>query len=132
MPGPDRIDDKLYLGDRDDGDNERALRLANITAIVRVLQHPYSFIHGITYFEVPVCDLPTTNIAQYLPDAIHFIYEQHQAGNNVLIHCNAGISRSATVATAYLMTIKNISFSRALDLIRRSRSLARPNEGFEE
>ncbi|KDN53136.1 hypothetical protein K437DRAFT_289675 [Tilletiaria anomala UBC 951] len=48
----------------------------------------------------------------------------------VLVHCQAGISRSATLVAAYLMWRRGISTSAALELIRARRPQADPNSGF--
>lgn len=48
----------------------------------------------------------------------------------VLIHCHAGISRSVTIAAAYLMQKKRQDVEEALQLIKRARPIAQPNEGF--
>lgn len=49
----------------------------------------------------------------------------------VLIHCLAGVSRSVTLATAYIMTITNLSWSKAVNVVRGARRIANPNFGFK-
>jgi len=49
-----------------------------------------------------------------------------------LVHCVAGVSRSATVVLAYLMQKKEISRDVALELLVQIRPVASPNEGFLE
>ena len=44
---------------------------------------------------------------EQLPHAIKWLEEQR--GQNILIHCASGVSRSATVAIAFMMKQKNIS-----------------------
>jgi len=53
----------------------------------------------------------------------------HHSG--VLIHCNAGISRSATIICAWLMLRHNHLYNSALELVRKNRPSARPNDGFD-
>lgn len=47
----------------------------------------------------------------------------------VYIHCRQGISRSATIAIAYLMIKKDLTVQEAVRRIRRNREIL-PNEGF--
>ena len=49
---------------------------------------------------------------------------------HVLVHCNAGVSRSATVVIAFLMKEKNFSFQEAFHHVKKRRPCIRPNEGF--
>merc|ERR1712062_362157 len=64
-------------------------------------------------------------------DPIHEIMDQYiQNGKNVLVHCNMGVSRSGTIAVAYLMKTLQISRKDALKLAKKWRKAIRPNEGF--
>lgn len=48
----------------------------------------------------------------------------------VLIHCQAGASRSATVMVAFLMHVAGLRARDALRYVQQRRPIARPNEGF--
>lgn len=50
----------------------------------------------------------------------------------VLVHCQAGCSRSVALVVAYVMATRGIGRDAALELIRARRSQAEPNEGFME
>lgn len=50
----------------------------------------------------------------------------------VLVHCQAGCSRSVALVAAYIMETRRCSRHEALDMIRARRSQAEPNEGFIE
>ena len=51
-------------------------------------------------------------------------------GNKVLIHCMAGVSRSATITIAYLMKTQNMTSKQAADYVIDKRSIVYPNRGF--
>lgn len=51
-------------------------------------------------------------------------------GGRVLVHCFAGISRSATICIAYLMLTENLSMHQALEFTRRLRPCVSPNFNF--
>ncbi|CAH1268820.1 DUSP22 [Branchiostoma lanceolatum] len=52
-------------------------------------------------------------------------------GGACLIHCLAGVSRSVTVAAAYVMTVTNLGWRDTLKAIRQARAVANPNFGFQ-
>jgi protein-tyrosine phosphatase len=52
-------------------------------------------------------------------------------GKRVLVHCHAGISRSATAVVWYLVRYRGMSWDEAHALVRRNRQKARPNIRFE-
>jgi len=52
------------------------------------------------------------------------------SNNKVLVHCRAGVSRSASVVIAFLMKHENISFDDALETVRNARPRVHPNRGF--
>lgn len=53
-----------------------------------------------------------------------------ESGGKVLIHCRAGISRSATVCIAYLMYGGHLTLDEAHDYLKRCRPLISPNLNF--
>jgi dual specificity phosphatase 12 len=50
----------------------------------------------------------------------------------VLVHCLQGISRSGAVILGYVMKTLNLEYPKALEVVRRARSIVMPNSGFEE
>jgi len=69
------------------------------------LEYPESF----QYKVIPLADLPTEQIIPHLDDAIAFIQTALISGS-VLVHCAQGVSRSATIVTAYVMKTKKNNF----------------------
>ncbi len=49
----------------------------------------------------------------------------------VLVHCYAGVSRSASVVIGYLMWKRGWGFQRAYDHVRKARPCISPNYGFK-
>ncbi|VDD95927.1 unnamed protein product [Enterobius vermicularis] len=75
-------------------------------------------------------DTPQTYIfpdLDLVTDQIHSIIHD---GGRVLVHCVAGVSRSATVCLAYLMKYHCRSLRDAYHLMCRTRLRVRPNIGF--
>jgi protein-tyrosine phosphatase len=57
------------------------------------------------------------------------LYEQDK-NIKILFHCYAGISRSTTLAVAFLCKAKGISLEDALMMCKNQRSIIKPNPGF--
>jgi len=100
------------------------LRVQGIAAVVSVLEAPLdpdalraADLRGL-HLRVYDCDAPEP--AQ-LEAAVRFIGEARAAGESVLVHCFAGIGRSATVACAYLIS-QGLSADDAIEQVRRARS----------
>jgi protein-tyrosine phosphatase len=56
--------------------------------------------------------------------------EALMSGGTVLVHCFAGISRSASCIIAYLMQELNMPFFEAMSYTRKRRPIIFPNYGF--
>ena len=61
-----------------------------------------------------------------------FIKSAIQSGGRVLVHCHQGLSRSATILSAFLIRHKKTTAAKALDMIRQTRSRAAPKKIFME
>jgi protein-tyrosine phosphatase len=85
----------------------------------------------IRYLRIPVRDSVDQDLLPYLQAAIDFIEEgKTQRQCATLIHCHAGISRSASVAIAYLMKVEGMSFEEAHGFTKSCRRNIYPNSGF--
>lgn len=65
-------------------------------------------------------------------DAYEFIDKHLSNGEKVLVHCMAGMSRSATVVIYYMMKKFKIPFKRAYDIVKSKRPIVDINKGFEK
>lgn len=52
------------------------------------------------------------------------------SGGHVLVHCQAGISRSATICLAYLIQSRRVRLEEAFDFVKQRRGVISPNFGF--
>lgn len=52
------------------------------------------------------------------------------AGGKILVHCMAGVSRSASIVLAYLVKYQSLTLREAYVVLRKARPIASPNPGF--
>ncbi|KAF3841335.1 hypothetical protein F7725_007197 [Dissostichus mawsoni] len=122
----------LFLGnERDAQDLDLLLRL-NIGYVVNVTTHLplYHVKSGLRYKRLPATDNSKQNLRQYFEEVFEFIEEAYQSGQGVLVHCQAGVSRSATIAIAYLMKHTLMTMTDAYKYVRSRRPVVSPNLNF--
>lgn len=83
----------------------------------------------INHFRILIGDNPSENIKCFFESSIKFISENIKKAN-VLVHCKAGVSRSATIVAAYLMKTRQLNYHEAINLLKSKRKLVDPNRGF--
>lgn len=89
------------------------------------------FWEDIESMRVPLEDDPNANILPYLDTAVDRIQENIVSRNyHVLVHCVAGVSRSAAIVIAYLMKFKKMTLRDAFNYCYNLRPVIRPNNGF--
>lgn len=54
-----------------------------------------------------------------------------QKGKNVLVHCKAGVSRSACLIMSYLIDKFKVNFRGSYDILVKQRPCVGPNRGFQ-
>ncbi|CAN6362172.1 unnamed protein product [Urochloa humidicola] len=83
----------------------------------------------VTRMAVPLRDTEEENLLDHLEPCLDFIDEGRKVGN-VLVHCFAGVSRSASIIVAYLMRSEQKSLEEALESFKEISESACPNDGF--
>jgi protein-tyrosine phosphatase len=79
---------------------------------------------------LPLQDTLEFPILHFFDEAVEWIDSKRKDGHNVLVHCHAGVSRSATIVVAYLMRFKGWTAIEALSYVRLRRERAKPNASF--
>jgi len=122
----------LYLGNQHDAADLNTLRSLGVTRVLNVTSHlpGYHEACGITYKQLPASDSGHQNLKQYFEEAFDFIEEARNSGASVLVHCQAGVSRSATIAIAYIMKHKLLTMVEAYKLVKNARPIISPNLNF--
>ena len=75
-------------------------------------------------------DTPYTELSDNFDTANDFIDDAIMDNSKILIHCQAGRSRSATILAAYIIKTFGMEVEVVLSLIRNKRSIIEPNKYF--
>ncbi|GAM25402.1 hypothetical protein SAMD00019534_085770, partial [Acytostelium subglobosum LB1] len=125
----DQIIDGVFLGCKESATNKRFLLDNNITHILTVAHFKPLYPKLFKYKVIDIDDVDYENIAMYFNEMNEFIDEAVATGG-VLIHCRAGVSRSATATMAYIMYKQKLSFDEAFSITAKGRPRICPNNGF--
>jgi len=124
---------RLYISDVFTARKLESLRELSITHIVTVMDHIVLFPIELEVktLHVRVDDLPSSDLLSKLHKTTDFITDALKDENaRVLVHCWQGVSRSASVAAAYLIARENMTTDAAVELLKSKRRIVQPNIGF--
>lgn len=82
------------------------------------------------YYRIDVQDSATENIKDHFEVVSDLIYKTECSGGKTLLHCIAGVSRSATLCIAYLMKYHRFSLLETFNYVKLRRPIIKPNCGF--
>ncbi|KAI9209360.1 protein-tyrosine phosphatase-like protein [Polychytrium aggregatum] len=105
-------------------------RITHVLAVGLNMQSPFPNL--CKYKIVSLEDSAEANLLECLPSAIEYISQAISKDGRVLVHCVAGISRSASIIVAYLMKAQKLEYEQALEILHQQHPRAEPNSGFEE
>ncbi|XP_023226280.1 dual specificity protein phosphatase 1-like [Centruroides sculpturatus] len=121
----------LYLGSEYHASCKETLQRLGITSLLNVSQNcPNRFEDSFIYKSIPVEDSGNEDIAIWFNEAIDFIERIKSENGKILVHCHAGISRSATICMAYIMATKRIRMDEAYEYVKSKRRIVSPNFNF--
>jgi len=131
-PDYDKIIDNLYLGNLESTKDYKFLYLNNIKYILSLTQNevrlePKKYKH--IHFNVK--DAPYEDLISLFDICNSFINEALNNNFGILVHCDMGISRSATIVIAYLMKRRSKSFNNIFQYVKFKRPIINPNFGFQ-
>ncbi|XP_068089807.1 dual specificity protein phosphatase 4 [Hyperolius riggenbachi] len=129
--GPVDILPFLFLGSAYHAARRDMLDTLGITALLNVSSDcPNHFEGHFQYKCIPVEDNHKADISSWFMEAIEYIDSVKDNHGRVLVHCQAGISRSATICLAYLMMKKRVKLEEAFEFVKQRRSIISPNFSF--
>jgi len=134
-----KIDDGLYLGDSKSSRRREILEEHNIIAVVSLSDGKWvqwnqpwykKIVPDDRHNFIPCRDSMTQDLLPNLAALCDFIDSCRGLGS-VLVHCDRGVSRSATAIIAYLMRTRRLSLDDALAFVGGKRKI-KPNDNFKE
>ncbi len=122
----------LFVGNMKDAGEPEVLKRLGIDHVLNVTSTKpvYKTSQDIVYKQLHVADNGYQNLRQYFEEAFEFIELAKARGGAVLIHCQAGVSRSPTIAVAYLIKNFPMSMIEAYRFVKSRRSIISPNLNF--
>ena len=125
--GSEIIKNKLFLGNYYSATQKEELKKRGVTHILMVgyLLHEF-FPDDFEYGNIEIEDDERENIFRYFYTCINFIEESKIC----FVHCQAGVSRSASIVIAYVMYNLKLRYEDALEYVREKREYIYPNNGF--
>ncbi|OQR93011.1 dual specificity protein phosphatase 2-like [Achlya hypogyna] len=125
------LDGLLFIGGNDCVNDLPALLSMGVTHIVNCTREtPDYFPEHVEYLRVAVTDEPEVAIDAFFDEACSFINKAVDNKRACLVHCSHGMSRSATIVLAYLISHRGMQLLEALDYLRARRRVVSPNVGF--
>ena len=126
-----KITDKIFLGDWEDANSFHFLTGNEIKCVFNVCREVNNkqVLADVAQVHYPMVDgHPTTEDELFhAVKTFETLVDEH---DKVLIHCLAGISRSATVLGIYLAWKTKVSFDDAINFIAKVRPIVNPNNHF--
>ncbi|KAI0065061.1 phosphatases II [Artomyces pyxidatus] len=123
----------LYLGSISAVLDSTILQQHGIHHLVQVLDVPWlpkSENDGYQCYRMDILDIESQDLRPHLEDAVEYIDSALRRGQNVLVHCQQGVSRSAAIVIAYLIRKRGMSYDTATAFVLKRRPCIKPNSGF--
>lgn len=128
---PIKVLDYLFIGDKESAIDRKCLDDLLIRKIIvcgKGLRNPDTMHHGISYLFLEIDDSLEQDLSTSITLANKFI---GNASQNVLVHCYSGISRSASIVIAHLMSSLNVTYMQAFNMLKAKSDRIHPNSNFE-
>jgi protein-tyrosine phosphatase len=137
IPDAHEIVPGVWLGNKKASENEKWLKEKNIHVVFNATKDlPFSASISSQY-RIPVDDNlqpeEIRNMTHWSHETVYKLLKEHNRGRNILIHCYAGMQRSAAIMAMYLIATKGIPWQHAVSYIQGIRPIAfRPSANFKD
>ncbi|XP_061672695.1 dual specificity protein phosphatase 18 [Syngnathoides biaculeatus] len=135
LSGLCRVTDHLYVSNARAASRDCLLSAHNITCVINVTESGSSsrgrpVLPGVEYVHIPLSDSPSAPLGDHFDEVADKIQQVARLGGRTLVHCNAGVSRSAALCMAFLLKHHDATLVEAHARLKACRPTARPNNGF--
>jgi len=121
-----KILSNLWIGNFDDACNKADLKSNGITHVLSLVGHRSPF-NWVEHKHYPMNDYGKTELKAVLEEVTEFIERGQKGNNNVLVHCQSGMNRSAVVIIAILMIMNKRTLYRAHRDLKKLRPIIQVN-----
>ena len=124
----DKITNNIYLGNIKGLSEKEYLKTEKIKSILSLTKETPKVDDELNINQkiLPIDDLYSENIIKHFKECIEFI----DNNGKIFIHCECGVSRSATIVIAYLMWKTHSTFEAVYSFVKKTRPEIDPNNGF--
>ena len=125
----DEVADGLFVGTLEDASDKELIHKHNIVNIVSLThgEPDGGFSSALSVENVPMKDGPR-NDQQKFDRAVTNVLSCLKTGDNLLVHCSAGASRSPAVAATALALYDEIGLEAAFEQVAKRRNAADPHK----
>jgi len=138
FPHANEIIPRMWLGNRYAASNEDDFLLKhNITTVFNASKDiPFHDSVKMRY-RIAVDDnlrpSEIANMTKWAPEIVYTVLKEYNAGKPILVHCAAGMQRSAAIVAMFLIAYKHMTADEAMQYIRERRPIAfTPAPNFED
>lgn len=115
----------LWIGSEGDSRSKSFVSRNDVALIVNATANiPFQdFGEDVDTYRIPVNDSPMENevMLKHFPVVVLAIDDVLEHGNSVLVHCRAGMQRSAATVAAYLMWKRGMTANQAFEFINKKK-----------
>lgn len=124
----------LWLGSVESAQDRKLIESLHITHIVNatIRSRRNFFPDFVKYLTVDVLDEVSEDMSDFFDPVNDFINQAEQENGRVLVHCQAGISRSASLVINYIRVRNQWSLKNSLEYVTQQRPEVHPNRSFME
>lgn len=131
--GLSQITNSLFISNAIAANDKLTVSNNRITTIINAsVEVVNTFFEDIQYVQVPVSDAPNSYLYDFFDPIADRIHGVDLRNGRTLLHCAAGVSRSAAFCLAYLMKYHTMTLLDAHTWTKSCRPTIRPNNGFWE
>jgi protein-tyrosine phosphatase len=124
----------LWVGGAGEAYDGTVIQYGKITHVLNCAEElsaePYRYGAPVEIRHIPMEDDETPEVEEQILDAVNQLQVWQREGHTVLVHCRAGISRSATVVLAWMILFQNLTLDDAWKKVVAARNIIRPNNYF--
>lgn len=140
MTAPDDANEiipRIWLGNGHAALNDKWLAEKKITVVFNATKYnPFSLSIKKQY-RIPVHDNleadEIRNMTLWSHETIYNLLKEYNTGNTILVHCAAGMQRSAAIVAMFLIAHKGLNWDQSIQYIQNKRPIAfRPRPNFKE